>query len=63
MLAELKESKTEKRVKASTSFSSKSVRSHMDSIIYKTKNPLKIEVLNDVKNFKDTMPGPGSYNA
>lgn len=51
--------KSKKRLSAA--FASTVIRSHMDSIIYRTNIPIKAAILED-KRLKDSRPGPGSYN-
>lgn len=47
--------------KPSSSFASTVIRSHMDTVIYKTNIPIKAAILDDRK-IKDNSPGPGTYN-
>ena len=44
----------------SAAFASKTIKSHLETQIYKTSNPFKAE-LRKMINFKDEQPGPGSY--
>lgn len=44
----------------SASFAYQGVRSYMDEIIYKTKMPFKIQIIEEQK-LKDRYPGPGQY--
>jgi hypothetical protein len=45
----------------SASFAYQGLRSCMDEVIYKTKMPFKVRVIEE-KGLKDRYPGPGSYN-
>lgn len=49
------------KYRVSSSFAFEGVRSHMDELIYKTKMPLKIEII-EKKHLKDRFPGPGQYS-
>lgn len=49
-----------KKVKPSAVFASKSIKSHLQTKIYKTNNSFKAE-LRKMINYKDEQPGPGSY--
>ena len=45
----------------SASFAYQGLRSCMDELVYKTKMPFKVRVIEE-KGLKDRFPGPGSYN-
>lgn len=60
--SESEELKKRKKEKPSSSFASTQIRSHMDTVIYKTNIPIKAAILQD-KRIRDNQPGPGSYNA
>lgn len=45
----------------SSSFAYQGLRSHMDELIYKTRMPFKVKVIEE-KGLKDRYPGPGYYN-
>lgn len=50
-----------KKIKPSAVFASKSIKSHIETQIYKTNNPFKAE-LRKLIDYKDDEPGPGSYD-
>lgn len=45
----------------SSSFAYQGLRSCMDEMIYKTKMPLKVKVIEE-RGLKDRYPGPGHYD-
>ncbi len=45
----------------SAAFAFQGVRSYMDEIIYRTRMPFKVKVIEE-KKLKDRYPGPGSYD-
>ena len=55
--------RTAKRSSASlsASFAYQGLRSCMDELVYKTKMPFKVKVIEE-KGLKDRYPGPGHYN-
>lgn len=52
----------DKNIKRTSAFASTQIRSHMDTVIYKTNIPIKAAILQD-KRIKDSLPGPGTYNS
>jgi hypothetical protein len=48
------------KIRPSAVFASKSIKSHIETQIYKTNNSFKAE-LRKMINYKDDMPGPGAY--
>jgi hypothetical protein len=44
----------------SSAFAYGGLRSYMDEVIYKTKMPFKVKVIEN-KKLKDRYPGPGQY--
>lgn len=60
-LAHSKKTKTSHSKKHSSSFSSGGVRSFMDTVIYKTTNSMKAQIM-ESKKLKDPSPGPGDYS-
>ena len=49
-----------KKTRPSAVFASKSLKSNLEALIFKTSNPFKVE-LRKMINFKDGEPGPGAY--
>jgi hypothetical protein len=45
----------------SAPFAFQGLRSHIDEVIYKTKMPFKVKVIEE-KRLKDRYPGPGQYD-
>ena len=45
----------------SASFAYQGLRSHMDELIYRTRMPFKVKVIEE-KGLRDRYPGPGHYN-
>jgi hypothetical protein len=45
----------------SAPFAFQGLRSYMDEVIYKTKMPFKVKVIEE-KHLKDRYPGPGQYD-